>query len=93
MSTVFKSICLLSRTSDPFRSKTFRTTLKVLSAATLALLIFGSGLASAQSVTRGPYLQLATPNSVTVKWRTDVATDSVVLYGFSPNSLSTPAPP
>ena len=37
-------------------------------------------LADAQTVTRGPYLQMATPNSIIVKWRTDVATDSAVGY-------------
>ncbi len=34
----------------------------------------------AQSVTRGPYLQLATPGSVVVRWRTDVPTNSRVRY-------------
>jgi len=32
-------------------------------------------------VTRGPYLQMGTPDAVTVRWRTDVATDSRVCYG------------
>ncbi|MDA0989992.1 MAG: metallophosphoesterase family protein, partial [Verrucomicrobia bacterium] len=32
-------------------------------------------------LTRGPYLQLATPTSIVVRWRTDKATDSVVWYG------------
>ncbi len=43
------------------------------------MLAAGSG--SAQTVTRGPYLQLATPSGVVLRWRTDVATDSVVRYG------------
>lgn len=30
---------------------------------------------------RGPYLQLGTPVSIVVRWRTDVETDSVVSYG------------
>ena len=37
--------------------------------------------ASAQFVTRGPYLQIGTPTSVIVRWRTSTATDSRVLYG------------
>ncbi|MBI5838186.1 MAG: metallophosphoesterase [Candidatus Eisenbacteria bacterium] len=37
-------------------------------------------------VTRGPYLQLATPAGITVRWRTDVATDSRVTWGPSPAS-------
>jgi hypothetical protein len=39
-------------------------------------------------VKRGPYLQSGTPTSVVVKWRTDIATESVVNYGTSLNSLS-----
>ena len=37
--------------------------------------------ARAQQVERGPYLQQATSNSVTVRWRTDIATDAVVRFG------------
>jgi hypothetical protein len=37
---------------------------------------------------RGPYLQLGTPTSVYLKWRTDAATDSKVQYGTSPTSLN-----
>ncbi len=39
-------------------------------------------------VTRGPYLQLATQDSVTVRWRTAVATDSSVWFGFLPGMLN-----
>ena len=35
----------------------------------------------ALSVTRGPYLQMATPTSVVVRWRTDPPSDSCVRYG------------
>ena len=41
----------------------------------------------AQIVTRGPYLQNATPNAVTVRWRTDVATASLVNFGTSAANL------
>jgi hypothetical protein len=37
--------------------------------------------------TRGPYLQMGTPTSMVVRWRTSVATDSRVRYGADPNSL------
>lgn len=33
------------------------------------------------SVTRGPYLQMGTPNSTIVRWRTNVATNSRVSVG------------
>ena len=32
-------------------------------------------------VTRGPYLQLGTTNSIVVRWRTNVPTTSQVSYG------------
>ena len=41
-----------------------------------------------QSVTRGPYLQQQTDNSMLVRWRTDVATDSVVRYGTESTVLN-----
>ena len=44
--------------------------------------------AVAQSVVRGPYLQSGTPTGVVVRWRTDVATDSRVLFGNAPGSLT-----
>ena len=39
-------------------------------------------LAQAPRVVRGPYLQSGTSSSVIIKWRTDVATDSLVRYGL-----------
>ena len=43
------------------------------------------------SVTRGPYLQIGTPNSTIVRWRTNVATDSRVSFGVTQGSLSSVA--
>ena len=48
----------------------------------LILLQFFSGVSVAQTVTRGPYLQAPAPNSITVRWRTDVATDSSVSFAL-----------
>jgi len=39
-------------------------------------------------VSRGPYLQSGTPNSVVVRWRTTGVSDSRVSYGLSPDALS-----
>ena len=68
------------------RCVTMTSTLKMPAITRFALpllvLLLLSGLAVAQTVTRGPYLQSPTPNSVIVKWRTDVATDSVVGYAM-----------
>lgn len=60
-----------------------------LKLAGMALLVLlSTSFAHAQSVTRGPYLQLQTSDGVTVRWRTDVATDSVVRFGPGPGDLS-----
>ncbi len=40
------------------------------------------------TVTRGPYLQTATEDSITVRWRTDVQVPSVVRYGLDPDHLN-----
>jgi hypothetical protein len=40
-------------------------------------------------VTRGPYLQMRTPTSIVVRWRTNRATDSRVRHGLSPTALTT----
>ena len=38
-------------------------------------------------LTRGPYLQLGTPDSVVVRWRTDVASASSVRFGLTTTNL------
>jgi hypothetical protein len=40
------------------------------------------------TVSRGPYLQMGTPTSVVVRWRTPAPSDSRVLYGPDPSDLS-----
>ncbi len=40
----------------------------------------------AQNVLRGPYLQVGTPTSINVRWRTDVSTNSRVNYGLTSGS-------
>ncbi len=39
-------------------------------------------------VIRGPYLQLGTPSSIVLRWRTDIATNSRVRYGTDPKNLT-----
>lgn len=39
------------------------------------------------SLKRGPYLQLGTTTDMVVRWRTNVATDSIVRFGLSPDQL------
>lgn len=43
------------------------------------------------SIVRGPYLQVLTPQSVIVKWRTNVPCDSEVRFGVDSNNLSSSA--
>ena len=53
------------------------------------LIVFASKASQAAVATRGPYLQQATPDSIIVRWRTDVSTRSYVRYGPSREQLST----
>lgn len=39
-------------------------------------------------IVRGPYLQLGTPTSIVVRWRTNTPTSSRVAYGLSPQNLT-----
>ncbi len=45
-------------------------------------------LGPAAVVTRGPYLQQGTSNSIVIRWRTDVATSSAVGYGVSSGNFT-----
>lgn len=44
-------------------------------------------IAQTVSVTRGPYLQQATPTSIIIKWKTNSATNTKVNYGTSQSNL------
>jgi hypothetical protein len=50
--------------------------------------LVGVTAAASYSVVRGPYLQKGTQSGVTVRWRTNAPTDSVVRYGSSPTALT-----
>ena len=52
-----------------------------------AILLLAAPTASA-AVVRQPYLQLETPTSMTIVWRTDSATDSRIRYGTVQGSLT-----
>lgn len=45
-------------------------------------------LHAATTVLRGPYLQLATPSSMVVRWRTDTTEASIVRYGLTREALT-----
>jgi uncharacterized repeat protein (TIGR01451 family) len=61
---------------------------KSLVALSVLALASGARPAAAQSVVRQPYLQKLTPSSVFIVWTTDIVTDSRVLYGTTPSSLT-----
>jgi acid phosphatase type 7 len=69
--------------------------MKKLWSSSVSILVFGvswmGGLpeSQAQTITRGPYLQQGTPNSIVVRWRTSVATTSRVRYGTTPGNFTT----
>ena len=50
-----------------------------------------SNVALAQTVTRGPYLQLGSSTGVVIRWRTDLPTNGRVRFGFSPAALTNTA--
>lgn len=47
-----------------------------------------AGALHAQSVERGPFLQMGTSDAMVVVWRTSQATDAVVHYGTAPGALT-----
>ena len=57
-------------------------------ALVVGLLLVNMGQSSAATLERGPYLQMTTPTSIIVRWRTDLTTDSVVRYGDTPGNLT-----
>ncbi len=66
-----------------------RPLLRRLTALVAIGMLFPSAMAV--QVTRGPYLQIGTPTSVHIRWRTDVAANSTVRYGLTPGALNSAA--
>ncbi len=69
----------------------FPSALRRLLPGLLVLLALGGctrALGPAAITTRGPYLQLGTPTSMVVRWRTDVPTTSRVRLGTSADALT-----
>ena len=59
----------------------------------LFVFLLGSTLPALAALVREPYLQLATPTSITILWRTDLtcSNDSRVMYGTDSGNLNLPA--
>ncbi len=41
-----------------------------------------------QKITRGPYLQMSTPKSIIIRWRTDIAAASKINFGLTKGALN-----
>lgn len=74
-------------TPSPARGLAMRFDHVARSLAVVAVCLVASAEASAQQLVRHPYLQRAGADEVTVVWTTDVATDSVVRWGATPDAL------
>ncbi|KGJ91206.1 PKD domain-containing protein [Colwellia psychrerythraea] len=55
---------------------------------TLLLTLASTTNAWAAEIVRGPYVQMATDKSMTIRWKTDVATNSQVSFGNAVDALS-----
>jgi len=63
----------------------------------LAILVLSRNVAADDpalppALTRGPYLQLSTPSSVSIIWRTNAETQPIVRYGLDPEQLDQSLP-
>lgn len=65
-----------------------RKTLLSLSGLLFSLFLSLSGHAQQTAISRGPYLQQVTPESMTIRWRTVLPTDNRVRYGTSPGQFT-----
>ena len=55
---------------------------------TFDMQLYGTPPTGGALLTRGPYLQKATPTGITIRWRTSAAVTSKVTYGTNPGNLS-----
>jgi len=60
----------------------------LLPVALILLLNLASDSLQAPSLIRGPYLQMRNDHAITIHWRTNIPTDSVVRFGSSPGRLN-----
>jgi len=61
---------------------------KYLKKASLILCMASSFTYAQTNIVRGPYIQMATDNSMIVRWNTDIATNSQVNFGNAVDSLT-----
>jgi len=54
----------------------------------LLLLVMIAHTSFSQKITRGPYLQMSTPTSMMIRWRTDIPVASKISFGLTQNALN-----
>jgi acid phosphatase type 7 len=74
-------LCIVNQSIQKRMKKLLKMTMGALAA------LYSAG-AYSQTIDRGPYLQLGTPTSVYLKWKTNTPTDSKVRYGTDPSNLT-----
>jgi hypothetical protein len=62
--------------------------MKAFQLATVLSLLFFYQPISAQTLTRGPYLQMGNQTAISIRWRTDVPTDSKIRFGTTLSNLN-----
>ena len=77
---------ITTRTRKDLRA--FVTSTNAIAVFAVMFAVFFTESVSAQTVVRGPYLQVGTPFSIVVRWRTDSATTGRVRYGIDAANLS-----
>ncbi len=65
-----------------------KTLPRLLRVAAIGAIAHATTLAQQPKLTRGPYLQLPTPKSMAIRWRTDRETKGLVRWGLSPESAT-----
>ena len=70
---------------DDWKHRNMRTSM-IKQLLTVVCILFATS-ALAQTVTRGPYLQQQDDDSIIVRWRTDIDTETVVRYGLASGAL------
>ncbi len=61
---------------------------RLINISLLFVLLLAQGEVFSQTITRGPYLQKATPTSIVIRWYTSTEVDSRVTFGEDPGDLS-----
>lgn len=62
--------------------------MKIRTKLILIYLLLGMEMSFAQTISRGPYLNMATHASIIIRWRTNIPCNSEIHYGLTKNALN-----